>query len=128
MWGTTTNAMPFIPLKPSSDAAQEFPRVTPDQQVARDREAARLVSTELENSDDPEQQAILAKEYRLRFGAEPRPSATTSERRGFIPLDSALEEPATQRGFVRLEAGESPSQRGFIPLEGESKPGIAGAR
>lgn len=96
--------MPFIPLEsPRQRTDPSFPRVSPDVQADRDAEAARLVADEFENSDDPEQRAILAREYRLRFG--------TAEPRGFIPLAETAPDagvPSTRRGFIPLAPQESP--------------------
>lgn len=88
----------------------DFPKVSPGEQAARDATAEGLVADELATVDTehPEAQAALEKEYRTRFG-RPAPTwkftplqATSEGARGakpmrFVPLDGAPEEPPAIR-------------------------------
>jgi hypothetical protein len=91
--------MPFIPLAKASNP--NFPRVSAEEQAARDATAEQIVGDELATYDyeNPDAQAALESEYRQRFG-KPAPV-----RSGFIPLASA-EDDKPVSGFIPLEPTE----------------------
>lgn len=92
--------MPFIPLSDS------FPRVSADEQAARDVDAERLISSEFEQDMPADSRAALEREYRQRFGKEVGDAEVPARAHGFIPL---------------ADAAESPPARGFVPLHGEKQ-------
>jgi hypothetical protein len=82
--------MPFVPINQITDPS--FPRVSPEEQAARDAVAERIVADEFQQDMPDENRAGLEREYRQRFGKEP-----PAVQRGFVPLADAAE-PA--RGFT----------------------------
>lgn len=72
--------MPFVPL-------DSFPRVSAQEQAARDAIAEQLVANEFQDDMPDSSRAALESEYRQRFGKEP-----STTQRGFVPL--------AQQGFV----------------------------
>ncbi|MBK7463974.1 MAG: hypothetical protein IPJ50_15415 [Betaproteobacteria bacterium] len=94
--------MPFIPLDtPRKATDTAFPRVSQDEQAARDADAEHLIRDEFNLAMPDDSRAALETDYRQRFGKEP-----PSIRRGFIPLANAEEAQAVSRGFTPLAAVE----------------------
>jgi len=88
--------MPFIPLNASAD----FPRVSAEEQAARDADAERILASEFDMDMPDENRAALEREYAQRFGKEPPATAA----RGFIPLAQADD---GRRGFIPLDGGDA---------------------
>lgn len=88
--------MPFVPL-------DSFPRVSAEEQAARDAIAEQLVANEFQDDMPDSSRAALESEYRQRFGKEP-----STTQRGFVPL--------AQQGFLPLDQ-ETPSVLKTVLLE-----------
>lgn len=103
--------MPFIPLdQPRKATDPRFPRVSYDEQAARDADAEQLIAGEFAQDMDADSRAALGREYRQRFGKEaPTVAAAPERRRGFTPISE--DAPPVRRGFTPLapEEPEKPS-------------------
>ncbi len=100
--------MPFIPLdQPRKATDPRFPRVSDDEQAARDADAERLVSAEFDQDMPDDSRAALEREYQQRFGKEaPAVAAAPEPRRGFTPINAEDARPV-RRGFTPLVPEES---------------------
>lgn len=113
--------MPFIPLnQPRKATDLDFPRVSTDQQAARDADAEQLIAGEFDQEMPDSSRQALESEYRQRFGKEvPAVAAAPKPRRGFIPLANTEEVQPVRRGFIPLksEEPERPSVLKTVALE-----------
>lgn len=95
--------MPFIPL---TEPSAGFPRVSAQQQAARDADAQAILEQEFDQDMPEESRDALEREYRLRFKKAP-----PQVQRGFIPLETDYAE----QGFVPIES--TPSMAKLLALE-----------